>query len=85
MKKALYLTILLLVVFYAASFLFDAAPAENQNMQIANPASQYCVEQGGRSEIRSNPDGSQYGVCITKDKGECDEWEYFRGGCVKNN
>lgn len=48
---------------------------------FGNPASQYCVQNGGESEIRNNPDGSQYGVCKFSDGSECDEWAYYRGEC----
>jgi len=47
---------------------------------LANPASVYCVENGGISEIRTDESGS-YGVCIFNDGTECDEWAYFRGEC----
>jgi putative hemolysin len=47
----------------------------------ANPASVYCEQQGSRLEIRTAADGSQTGVCIFPDNGECDEWAYFRGEC----
>jgi len=49
---------------------------------IANPASNYCVEQGGASETRTAEDGSQYGVCKFPDGSECDEWAFFRGKCA---
>lgn len=49
---------------------------------LPNPASVYCVDNGGVSEIRSNTDGSQYGVCIFPDGSECDEWAYYRGECA---
>jgi hypothetical protein len=45
---------------------------------LANPASQFCVDEGGRSEIRSAEDGSQSGVCILGDGREVDEWDYYR-------
>lgn len=44
---------------------------------LANPASTYCVQSGGRSEIRSNSEG-QRGVCVLPDGSEVDEWEYYR-------
>jgi len=47
--------------------------------QIPNPAAVYCVEQGYKYEIRTNPEGSQYGVCIFPDGSECEEWSYFCG------
>ena len=45
-----------------------------------NPASTYCIEQGGELEIRTNPDGSQYSVCVFPDF-ECDTWAFYRGEC----
>jgi len=48
---------------------------------LANPASVYCEEQGGRLEIRSDEAGNQYGACIFDDGSECEEWAFFRGEC----
>ena len=48
---------------------------------FGNPASEYCVQQGGEIEIRTNPDGSQYGECLFSDGSECEEWPYYRGEC----
>ncbi|MFA6307312.1 MAG: DUF333 domain-containing protein [Patescibacteria group bacterium] len=48
---------------------------------LANPASVYCEQQGGRLEIRSSSDGSQNGICVFVDDSECEEWSYFRGEC----
>ena len=45
---------------------------------MANPASVYCVEQGGTSKIVKAADGSESGVCVLPDGSEVDEWEYFR-------
>ena len=45
---------------------------------IANPAAVWCVEQGHAYEIRKNPDGSEYGVCIFEDGTETDAWDYYR-------
>ncbi len=58
-----------------------AAPEKSNAAEIANPASVFCANNGGTSEIRSAEDGSQYGVCIFDDGSECDEWAYFRGEC----
>lgn len=57
------------------------APTGSGN-QIANPASQNCIQKGGKLEIRTNSAG-QYGVCIFNDGSECDEWEFYRGTCQK--
>ncbi len=48
---------------------------------LANPASVYCEEQGGKLEIR-DMDKGQIGICVF-DEGECEEWAYFRGKCEK--
>lgn len=56
---------------------------DNMNIKagMPNPASKYCIEQGGKLEIRKDKNGSSYGVCMFKDGTEEEEWEYFR----KNN
>ncbi len=46
---------------------------------LANPASAYCIELGGTSEIRTADDGSEYGVCVFPDGSGYDEWELYRG------
>jgi hypothetical protein len=51
------------------------------NTGMANPSAVYCEEQNLTYEIRTNPDGSQSGVCILSDGTECDGWEYYRGDC----
>jgi putative hemolysin len=50
-------------------------------LNMVNPASKFCQDQGFTLEIRSEDDGSQYGVCIFSDGSECDEWAYFNGQC----
>lgn len=44
---------------------------------IANPASEFCVEQGGEVDIVDEADG-QVGYCVLEDGTRVDEWEYFR-------
>jgi putative hemolysin len=44
---------------------------------IANPASVFCVESGGKSEIRKGPNGD-YGVCRLRDGRVVEEWTYYR-------
>jgi putative hemolysin len=50
-------------------------------VELPNPASVYCEEQGGRLEIRTAADGSQYGACVFPDGSECEEWAFHRGEC----
>ena len=46
--------------------------------QIANPASEYCVSQGGTSEIRKDKDGAEFGVCKLANGEEREEWSFYR-------
>jgi putative hemolysin len=48
---------------------------------VANPASVYCEQVGGRLEIRTDPEGGQYGMCLFSDGSECEEWALYRGEC----
>lgn len=48
---------------------------------LANPASEYCVEQGGRVEIVTDADGGQRGLCVLPDGTVCDDWAFLRGEC----
>lgn len=47
-------------------------------VEMANPASVFCVEQGGKLEIRKNADGSEYGMCHLPDGRVVEEWAFFR-------
>lgn len=57
-----------------------AGPENPDPPQIANPASVYCEQQGGRVEIVDTPQGQQ-GICVLADGTRCDEWAFFRGQC----
>ena len=48
---------------------------------IANPASVYCEQQGGKLEIRTAPDGGQAGYCRFPNGRVCEEWKFYRGEC----
>lgn len=89
--KTISLLILILIIlssslFYLRYYLkkdvtqFKEVTENQKSIGIANPASVYCNDNGGKSEIRSNEDG-QYGVCVFSDGSECDEWKFFRKEC----
>jgi putative hemolysin len=61
-----------------------ASAAALAQAQLANPASQNCVKQGGTLTIERRPDGGQYGICVFTDNYQCEEWALFRGDCPKN-
>jgi len=64
----------------------DCKKTENTNTNnttMANPASVYCEQNGGKLEIKTAPDGSQSGICKFTDGSECEEWAYYRKECNK--
>lgn len=57
----------------------DNGGGQGEGVGMANPASVYCVDQGGKPEIREG-EGGQYGMCVFADGRQCDEWGFFRSG-----
>jgi uncharacterized protein len=49
---------------------------------LPNPASKYCLDNGGSLEMVANENGTQ-GICTLADGKKCDEWAYYRGECGK--
>jgi putative hemolysin len=66
-----------------AYFRGECAPGDSlaDNANLPNPASAYCVDQGGTLEIRKDEEGNQAGFCLFPDGSECDEWAFYRGEC----
>lgn len=81
--KKLHLTgLAVLLILMPAACSPRAEPAPPQEAAgIANPASTYCVEQGGELKILQNPGGGEYGVCVFEDNYQCEEWAMMRGDC----
>ena len=48
---------------------------------LANPASVFCGQNGGKLDMRPDSAGNVAGVCVFADGSECDEWSYFRAEC----
>jgi putative hemolysin len=61
------------------------APTEGTTFEspldMANPASVFCVDQGYKLEIRDEA-GGQVGYCVFPNGAECEEWTFFRGECT---
>jgi putative hemolysin len=55
----------------------ESPDTTGSGQELANPASVFCVEQGGTVEIVDEADG-QVGYCNLPDGTSVDEWEYFR-------
>ena len=49
---------------------------------IANPASVYCRQVGGTTDIKKDASGGEYGMCTFDNGTSCEEWALFRSeGC----
>jgi uncharacterized protein len=55
----------------------DAQPANTSTVGIANPASEFCIANGGHVDI-VNDGGGQLGYCNLPDGTRIEEWEYYR-------
>lgn len=53
------------------------ATEKPRQLGMTNPASTYCVKQGGTLEIRTEP-GGQVGYCHLPDGRVVEEWTLFR-------
>jgi putative hemolysin len=95
MKRILPFIIILLALTAGTAFLLLALTAGTTfqvqtietsgtaipQVNMPNPASVYCKEQGNKLEIRTAADGSQIGICAFPNGDTCDEWAYFREEC----
>jgi len=45
---------------------------------MANPASEYCVKQGGKLIPQKDKDGGEYSLCQLPNGQTVEEWELFR-------
>lgn len=79
MRNKFTLILTILVIFSGCSNNEDTTL--NDNVKIANPASQYCIDQGFNSTIKINSDDSQTGYCVFPNGNECEEWKFMRGEC----
>ena len=58
-----------------------ATPTMGGSTGLANPASVYCGQVGGKTEIKKDAAGNEYGMCTFPNGSSCDEWALFRGEC----
>lgn len=69
------------IVLISAVILLTTACAKKETTsnhpQLANPASQYCIDVGGKSELIKNEQG-WYGLCHLPDGTSIDEWQLYR-------
>lgn len=92
MNKILPLILIMVVVigmiFYIWQQTVSIVPAletndnnDSQNVGLANPASEFCIQSGGRLEIITSGAGESAN-CIFPSGEVCEEWALFRGECM---
>ena len=65
----------ILYVFLPFDFLSDPP--------MPDPSATYCKFLGYKFEVRKDPQGNEFGVCIFPNGSECEAWHFFRGICGK--
>jgi putative hemolysin len=85
MKRIIPLTLLLMALTACTAPQTQAVPDSTATaippVNMPNPASVYCEQNGYKLDIRTAADGSQSGMCVFPDGTTCDEWAYYRGEC----
>ncbi|MCP1659506.1 putative hemolysin [Neisseria perflava] len=56
----------------------EAKQEEPQAIGMANPASVFCVEQGGKLVAKKDTQGNEYAMCHLPDGKIVEEWDYYR-------
>ena len=57
----------------------------DENVEIANPASVYCEEQGWTLDLQKDEEGNEYAFCMLPSGLICEEWAYFKWECWGEN
>jgi hypothetical protein len=57
--------------------------SDTTDLEMPNPASVKCIEDGGSLVTFKDPNGDQTSICIFKDGSFCYQWDYYNGDCDK--
>jgi putative hemolysin len=75
-------TSLIVAAFFGGYTHVSEAQTSDTKSGMANPASLYCIDHGGKDKIVIEKNGSQIGICVFSNGSLCEEWQYFRGQCT---
>lgn len=85
MNKIFAILIILMALTACSAFPTQVVPekpaTDTPIVNMPNPASVFCIQNGNKNEIVTAEDGSQYGICNFPDGSSCEEWAYYRGEC----
>lgn len=73
MKKSIFLAII------ATTVITGCATTKTSVTKSPNPASEFCVSVHGKSIIKKDANGNEYGVCQLPNGQKIEEWEFYRG------
>lgn len=51
---------------------------KEKHLGMTNPASEFCVKNGGKLEMKKDAQGNEYALCHLPDGTIQEEWDYFR-------
>ncbi len=76
--KKIYLGILMVTTMTLTAC--NSIPSNNSEMSVGmpNPASKYCIKQGGKLIPQKNKNGGEYALCQLPNGQTIEEWELFR-------
>jgi putative hemolysin len=80
MKRSIMVFVVLVTALLLVAACVPVPAQQPVGQGIANPASENCVKQGGKLEIRKGEKG-EVGICVFADGSECEEWAFMRGEC----
>nr|WP_227591185.1 I78 family peptidase inhibitor [Acinetobacter shaoyimingii] len=85
MKNTICFSILALMLGACATDHQSSTEVTTPQVGLANPASKFCVEQGGTLKIQNETSG-QVGYCHLKDGSVFEEWSFFRSynSCISD-
>jgi putative hemolysin len=56
-----------------------------QDTALSNPATVYCLSEGGKFTMRKTLLGTTEGLCTLPDNITCEVWAYYQGDCPKGS
>ena len=79
-QKIVLFLIVVVIIIVLTVLLMKKTPSKSTS--IANPASRYCLAQGGTLNITSGNALGEQGICTLPGGNiKCEEWAFFRGNC----
>ncbi|WP_279571629.1 putative hemolysin [Volucribacter amazonae] len=78
MKKILAISAFLTLAACSDVHQIQEEQSELLMIGMANPASVYCEQQGGKSEVKRDAQGNEYGICLLPNGEQVDEWDFYR-------